>query len=222
MTIAPPDYQIPLLRIAPSWNITKNAQARNAYGTVAQELVCAALKLLPIPINGNYDCCFDAKGKDVFYEIKSVRRNGKLPLYTWRLVKESRSGVNLKYAILIHNVRKSNGRHLVQEFANSGLSILVLDSIQVHKEAQKHPLRLVQNPNGSARSGYNRKGYQDGYRNLPVKALLKYAVNEMPYNIDYDGIQVQLKLLFNKTCNATYRPKPWPAQVTPPAANEPF
>src|SRR4051812_26775895 len=100
-SIAPASKQLSLLSVAPSYTITKNAQARNAYGTVAVEIVCAALNLLPIPINGNYAICFDAQDSNGFYEIKSVHRSGKVVIYDWRMEKEASVNVPLAYAILV-------------------------------------------------------------------------------------------------------------------------
>src|SRR4051812_20128751 len=69
--------QLQLLDVTPRYPIESNAAARNAYGSAAQEIVCAALKLRPIPINGQCDICFDAEDSDFFYEIKSCHRSGK-------------------------------------------------------------------------------------------------------------------------------------------------
>lgn len=174
MTIAPPSDQPLLLHIAPSWRITKNAQARNAYGSVAQEIVCAALKLTPIPINGNYECCFDAhSARHGYFEIKSVKRvGGKVVIYDWRMAKERDAGVELHYAILCHNVRRSDGRELVREFVESGLELLVLPAEQVHAVAAAQPLqKLMHIEQPGKRCGYNRAGYRDGYRNVPVREL---------------------------------------------------
>lgn len=172
MTLAPPNLQLDLVEVEPSWKITKNAQARNAYGTVAQHLVCAALKLLPIPINGNYDICFDALGAEsTYYEIKSVKgRGGKMVVYDWRMAKESKVKARVIYAVLLHNVKGSDGSHLVSDFIKGGLKIVVIPAWKVHEVAAKQPLNKLK-AYSRVGMGYNRKGYIEGYRNVPVQVL---------------------------------------------------
>lgn len=165
LSIAPPSQQPLLLNVAPAWRLRSNAAARNAYGAVAQELVCAALDLTPIPINGNYDCCFDAwRAPETYYEIKSVRQGCKVVIYDWRILKEQNAGVDVLYAVLCHQVWGSDGTALVDEFIDGGLTCLLAPCTVVHALALAEPLRTLGN-------GYNRAGYKDGYRNLPVKAL---------------------------------------------------
>lgn len=171
MTIAPPDPQPLLLETAPSWLITKNAQARNAYGTIAQHLVCAALRLAPIPINGNYDVCFDAVSGSTYYEIKSVKaKSGKVVVYDWRMEKEAKVKVDVWYAVLLHNVRKSNGVRLLEEFIEGGLEMVVMPVGVVHEVARECAL-MMPKVGADPRMGYNRTGYREGYRNVPVQAL---------------------------------------------------
>lgn len=183
MTIAPPTRQLSLLTIAPSYRITRNAQARNAYGQVASELVCAALGLTVIPI-GRYDACFDGHRCNTFYEIKSVRRGCKVVIYDWRAAKEAASGVDLNYVVLMHNVRGSTGVRLVEEMVEGGIDIMVLPAAMVHEAAAKEPLRkltkLALEPNG-----YSRKGYILGYRNVPVKKLMAMATRHERVSFSY-------------------------------------
>lgn len=170
-TLARASRQLSLLSIPPRFSITKNAQARNAYGQIAQEIVCAALDLLPIPINGKCSICFDAERSGHFYEIKSVKRTGKVVIYDWRMEKERAAKVPLSYAILVHNVRGSDGHDLLREMLDSEPEILVVPASVIHELAQSYPLRQLQRPSSDPRNGYNRTGYRDGYRNVPVKEL---------------------------------------------------
>jgi hypothetical protein len=184
-----------LLTVAPSWKITKNAQARNAYGTMAQELVCAALHLTPIPINGNYDCCFDAILDDTYYEIKSVKqRGGKLVVYDWRMRKERESNAALNYAILLHNVRGSDGSELLREFVESKLKLLVIPAEWVHEMARECQRRSLNTEAANPRMGYNRKGYRDGYRNVPVTKLMERATSKRHVCAHYAGIEFNVEL----------------------------
>ncbi len=195
MTIAPPSNQLNLFQLAPSFNITKNAQARNAYGTIAQEIVCATLGLRPIPINGNYDCCFDALLDDTFYEIKSVKRGGKVVCYDWRMRKEANAGVALNYAILVHGVRGSDGKRLFHEFTESRLQLIVAPAQLVHGFAYECGLHRMGESAGSRRCGYNRVGYRDGYRNLPVRALYEFCTHTERVDATYAKHRFSLTLL---------------------------
>lgn len=155
-TLARASAQLPLLSLAPRFNITKNAQARNAYGTVAAEIVCAALKLNAIPINGNCSICFDAESAGHFYEIKSVKCGGKVVIYDWRMEKERAANVPLSYAILCHNVRKSTGVNLAVEMMNSNLELIVLPAHVVHEAAARQPLHKLLSASRSIRATVTR------------------------------------------------------------------
>jgi hypothetical protein len=193
MTIAPPDYQMTLLSVAPSYHITKNAQARNAYGTVANEIVCAALGLLPVRINGQYEACFDAYSDGLHYEVKSVKHGGKVIIYDWRREKEAKLGSQLYYAILCHGVKGSSGKELASEMAASELKLLVLPASSVHEVAAGEPLRMLQKLQ-TVTTGYNRKGYRDGYRNVPVGSLHELAPCETAIECRYSGLRFQVTL----------------------------
>jgi hypothetical protein len=179
MKIAFASKQIPLLTVPPSYTITSNAQARNAYGAAASEIVCAALELDPIAIDGSKEVCFDASRHGQNYEIKSVHQRSKIVVYDWRMEKEQRwmreTGENLRYAILAHNVRQHrDGATLVETLINKGLNLIVVKASVIHREAFQQKLNLVKiDSSKGPRHGYSRKGYQDGYRNLPCEHILK-------------------------------------------------
>jgi len=170
--IAPPDRQISLLDVAPIWNCDSNASARNAYGNAAQEIVWKTLSLNPIRINGNFEICFDAEKDGVYYEIKSVKRNGKLVIYDWRIKKESSSGVPLFYAILIHNL-KGCREDILTNMRLATVEILVCEAVHIHELSKNFTLNKL-NKGDCNRSGYNRKGYIDGYYNIPVNKLREF------------------------------------------------
>lgn len=196
MTIAPPDYQMTLLSVAPSYRITKNAQARNAYGTVAAEIVCAALSLAPVRINGSYDACFDAfdTTTGLHYEIKSVKHGGKVVVYDWRRAKEERAGDSLRYAILCHGVKGSDGRALADEMAASQLKLVMLPAADVHDVAARQPLRKLLKLALDPRNGYARVGYAEGYRNVPVAALLALATRQTTLQCRYGDLRFPITL----------------------------
>jgi hypothetical protein len=175
LSIAPPDLQIPLLRIAPVYNCANNAEARNAYGSAAMEIVCSALELNPIRINGNFDVCFDAKKGDDFYEIKSARRGGKITLYDWRMKKEA-CGVKSFYAILVHNLIGCREDVLSKMILSSPMIIRVKTDL-LHALAFSSPLHKIKD-GASKYAGYSRAGYADGYRSLSIK-----SVQSIPHEI---------------------------------------
>lgn len=190
LTIKRADRQLPLIPVWPIYNADSNATARNAYGQAAEDIVCAALGLRSIPIDGRYDVCFDAESPTGdFYEIKSCHeRRGKVVIYDWRMKKEEAFYANLYYAILLHTIAGERS-DILRKMADKGCAILVLPASDVHAIAAVQPLNTVKfysNP----RFGYSRKGYKDGYRNVPIDALLKLA----------DHFELREFSLFGTTC----------------------
>lgn len=144
--------------------VAKNnvSHKRNVMGTMAQDIVCEALDLFPISTNGNYDACFDAEKDGRFYEIKSVHSRSTVVIYNCRINNEIRANVNLTYAIFVHD--KS--------------LILLIPSPLVYALALQVPLRYVktERKRGEAgATGYNRKGYCEGYFLIRAKHLCKLA-----------------------------------------------
>lgn len=170
--------QIPLLEVQPCYTITSNAQARNAYGAAASEIVCAILGLDPIAIDGSKEVCFDASRHGQNYEIKSVHQKAKIVIYDWRMKKEIRwmeeTGENLRYAVLAHNLKQHrDGSTLVEALITKGLKLIVVKASVIHREASQLKLNLVKRADKGPRFGYNRKGYVDGYYNLPCEHIIK-------------------------------------------------
>lgn len=173
MTFARATKQINLFYIPPFLSCTNNAQARNAYGTAAQDIVCQRLRLNPIKIDGRCDVCFDAEKDNEFYEIKSVHLKGKVVIYDWRLEKELASPFPAFYAILVHGLR--HGRNDIHKLLlEKAIMILVIPLEKVQQIAAQYPIRTMKMTTkfASTRNGYTRKGYNKGYRNVPVKAFL--------------------------------------------------
>lgn len=176
-TLAKPSTQSALLEVRPIFTIEKNAQARNAYGEAAAQIACAALRLDSIPIDGSKAICFDAQDPrdGRYFEIKSVKRvGGKVVAYDWRMKKEAGAGVPCSYAILCHAVRSHrDGATLFDAFAAGGLELLVVSLETVHRIAAAQPKQRIKKERIAAapETGYNRKGYKEGYRNVPVRDL---------------------------------------------------
>jgi hypothetical protein len=180
MRFAPTMQQLVFDRfdLCPDFAIPSCAVARNAYGNAAQEIVCAALALDPIPITGKADVCFDAVARGMHYEIKSVRKGDKMVVYDWRLRKELGAGVPLQYAILEHGVRGAKSSHeMWDQYSDHVLRCYLLPVALVHEHASKCPLVVPPPPktDKGKRFGYNRAGYCEGYRNVPVRAFAPFT-----------------------------------------------
>lgn len=171
MTIKRHDGQLSLISVAPILNAGNTAQARTAYGTAAQIIVCETLGLLPIRIDGRFDVCFDAEKDGVFYEIKSVNVRGKVVIYDFRMKKEQAAGVTVFYAILVHRLRCERA-DILPKMRESVVKICVVPLEKVVETALRYPLVPVVKKNYPFRSGYDRKGYADGYRNIPVRDFM--------------------------------------------------
>lgn len=205
-TFALPNRQLNLLEVQPVFRIEGNAHARNAYGTAAQEIACAALQLSPIPIDGTKSICFDASDGVRPYEIKSVHRNGKAVIYDWRMEKEA-TVPESRYLILRHSVRgHRDGRTLFQAFANTDLEAWIITTPSIHRIARQEKKRVMLSDSKDPRCGYSRKGYKDGYRNvglnrfspLLVEAQIReFVLYGIPFRI---LVRVEECLLFKQVC----------------------
>lgn len=174
-TFALASRQLNLFEVQPVFNIPSNAHARNAYGTAAQEIACAALQLDPIAIDGSKSICFDASDRrdnDRPYEIKSVHKNGKAVIYDWRMEKEAMVPES-RYLLLRHAVRgHRDGKTLYQAFADGGLEAWIIATPSIHRIAIQEQKRVMLSDSTDPRCGYNRKGYRDGYRNVGLNRFM--------------------------------------------------
>jgi len=157
-------------QVMPLYPLDKEAQARVAYGSVAEGITCSVLSLRKIPINGKADICFDAEVGKFFFEIKSVKSTGKVIIYDYRMKREVKVR-NVFYAILTHRVKShKDPSTLFQTFIDNGLELFIAPAKIIKKTALECPLVTVEHENHKA-TGYNRVGYREGYRALPVKKL---------------------------------------------------
>lgn len=191
-TFATASRQMNLLEVQPVFHIPSNAHARNAYGTAAQEIACAALQLFPIPIDGSKSICFDASDGVRPYEIKSVHRNGKAVIYDWRMEKEA-TVPESRYLLLRHSVRgHRDGHTLYQAFADGGLEAWIISTPSIHHIARQEQKRVLLANSKDPRCGYNRKGYKDGYRNVGLNRFLPLLVEAQISKFMLYGIPFQV------------------------------
>ena len=198
---APTHWQPDLIPVMPDKPITKNGEARTRYGRVVEEIVCSLLGLTDIPNSGSHDIVFDAHHKptDTYCEIKSLRHNNKLPVYQWRLAKDMACEVPLLYVLAIHRCTKQATLSDVWRTMAATISdIYILPAWWVYLESRRHPLRQLVKQELGSRMGYKRKGYCDGYRNLPYSSLTSPAFYRPPVaRTEVYGLPVEAKIHFH-------------------------
>lgn len=180
----PSHHQPLLLEVFPDFEFKSAASARTHYGKAMEELVCAAMGLVDIPINGNCEINFDAKSGRLFYEIKSVRGlpSSKSVIYDWRIEKEKPYRKRLRYVFGLHCVKHAKSNQDLWEQLSKGVKLLSVPSAKVHRLALKEPLRKIKTERlerAGPRDGYSRKGYCEGYRNLKVASLQSGSCTEI-------------------------------------------
>jgi len=153
----------------------------------AQDIVCDTLGLLPIPINGKFEACFDAFRDGWYFEIKSVKLGSAIPVYKWRIEKEQRAaahGVNLAYAILVHRL-KNEHEDIRRKLAASAYCVVIIPAALVHSLAMEcREYKVERGHHWSKRNGYEREGYIEGYKLLPVKRILEAApIGSISYSL---------------------------------------
>ena len=162
-----------------SGEILSQGEARVRMGLRIESLVCSLLGLTPIPINGQYDVNFDAghysKENETFFEIKSVKAGGKSPIYLFRLEKEleaqKQTGCPVYYLFCTHKVKAVISQEAITLGLLKGdINIYAVPLDMVNKMSKNLHVRKMKR---DTPSGYNRKGYCEGYINFPVKDLAK-------------------------------------------------
>ena len=198
LKLARASKQLNLLACEPKFNVRSKGATRNAYGAAAQIIVCEAMGLWPIAIDGSCAINFDAEGvNDVFYEIKSVHQKSKIVIYDWRMDKEANSGVVFKYVICAHQLRgERRGDRVIGRMAK-GAELFVADGGLIHRLAKTQPLNRINTEapatSSGARNGYRRAGYKEGYRNLPLSLVRSQVTSTV----------VRKYSLFNRTRTIT-------------------
>lgn len=182
VTIKPPPshVQLPLLEVAPDKPISRAGEARTRYGKIVEEVVQSLLGLEDIPNSGTHDCVFDAyhRRSGTYCEIKSLRKKNKCPIYDWRRTKDREAGVPLAYIFGLHECSGEKSIADVLARMQDTLNVLlVLPHWAVDLEARKHPLHQIKSTLTASgeRNGYQRKGYREGYRNIPYDRLYDIA-----------------------------------------------
>lgn len=182
-----------LFEIAPQFKVTSIGACRVAFGAAAEIIACKVFGLDRIAINGQFEVNFDAERDGVFYEIKSVRESsGKIVCYDWRMKKEE-GFPDLVYVIVIHRISGVT-ENIVERMAASCRILLCSGSLirELSKGLTKNVHKIKE---GSERYRYNRKGYIDGYRNLPVKSILSHVRIRLGIAVDFYGVSRTIPVL---------------------------
>lgn len=206
MTVKPPPpfWQPSLIDVLPDKPISRNGEARTRYGRVVEEIACELLGLSDIPNSGSHECVFDAfhHASGYYCEIKSLRRNNKIPVYEWRRAKDRECGVPLVYVICIHDCRdRKTLADVYRTMASTMEMILVLPAWAIDLKARRCPLRriLAETPR-DARQGYSRAGYCEGYRNVPYDDLLDTFTHAPRHTTgELHGIPLATEVLFHRS-----------------------
>lgn len=170
----PPDHIQPnLFDVLPDKEYETAGSSRTHTGAIVEEVLASILDLTPIQNSGEYDIVYDAHGHGTYVEAKSVNWRSAIPLYEWRRKKDRHSGVPLVYAVGLHRLHGCAGiRETYSELSRTLDTVLVLPFHVLDRLAPKFRKRQLVKGNPDSRAGYERKGYCDGYRNVPVKRLV--------------------------------------------------
>jgi hypothetical protein len=187
MTIKPaPTHTQDLLFDLPPERVFKApAEARARYGSLVQTIVCRTLGLVEIPGSGIHDAVYDAHSPvhNRFFEIKSVHATNKIPLYRCRLQKDADSGVDPVYLLAIHRVRGAKSMSAcIHAFAQSLTEVVAVSHGTIMDLCEGRQVFKIMSEVKGSRMGYERKGYCDGYVNLPVSTV-RDLVPESPVRV---------------------------------------
>lgn len=146
-------------------------------GAVMEEIIKALFGLHPGIQNGLALTCPDAftpTNKPV--EIKSLKRGSKLVIYDWRSAKEIPETL---YFIGIHRRKPcASLREIWEQTSFTMNETLIIPEEEIRRMAQLQPLQKIKTERTSSgvRNGYQRKGYNEGYRSIPYQQLIDTCI----------------------------------------------
>ena len=172
----PESSQTLLFDLPPNKDIDKLGELRARSGSVAESIVDKLTDAVDIINSGNYDVVYDFFWSNNFIEVKSVRSGSSIPLYLCRMDKDrevEEMGNSLCYLIVIH---KCSGVCSLQELWKQ-MSLTVSDMYLVPSSVVRslvRDLKLNKAPEFKSNNGvgYNRSGYDRGYKLLPTSLIL--------------------------------------------------
>jgi len=184
------DTQLTLFPVEPEVVLATQAAARNLYGNLCERIAVEALSLRRLKISGNFDACYDAQSKEGgLVEVKSVRRSGACPIWSWRMQKDltvAAEGEDVSYVFVAHNISGvSSSDELWKGLARTVKEIFVVPlpvMAEMHKSSPAGGMRL-----GLGGSGYDREGYRDGYRRVSMKSIRARSTRGQRLNFSLAG-----------------------------------
>lgn len=186
VSLPPSHVQQNLLDVRREGTFPSVASGRSFSGHAAEAIVRSALNMQEVAHDGknthNYDGAWLKGESYLFAEIKSVRKGGKVVVYDWRLEKGSLMPEDsLVYLIAVHSCRGAKSHEEMSARMVETLdTVYALTSDEIKHLATSEPLRQVKPMDESGQNGYNRKGYCEGYRNIPlhkIKRLCSLVIN---------------------------------------------
>lgn len=167
------DFQPSLFETLPDKPLTGPGERRSRMGAIAEQIVCAALPVVPIAGGGAHDIVFDAEWGRSLVEIKNVRRSSSIPIYKWRRGKDRAAmrDHDLIYLVCVHSCRDTGGTlsDLWRAMAEHLEDVYVLPASRIHEGCRGKPYSNLYRHQGGGYAGYRREGYRKGYQLLPVK-----------------------------------------------------
>lgn len=164
-----------------SRNTPKPAGVRNAIGEVTEEMACRALGMERQPIDGRKAFCTDALWGGKPTEIKSVGKNGRALIYSWRRAKEMEHvGPGYRYIFVQHDctIDKANGAEIADYIRDHPPTLLITTLGAINGVIGDAPPRKFKifdgepptegRPHGSQRKGYVEGGWQFSLNKIPV------------------------------------------------------
>lgn len=183
MKTVPRQNELSLGMGVPDRPITGIGQCRAFSGDVMEEIITRLFCLEPGFISGaravNPDA-FTHEGKPV--EIKSLKKSQKLVIYDWRAEKDP---CDQLYFIGIHNREKADTVAGIWAETHRTLSrVLIMPSTVIHALASIEKLATIkmEETKSGDRNGYQRKGYNRGYRSVPFKSMMELC-QPLPFRV---------------------------------------
>ena len=189
-----------LFELLPDKEFSGVGERRARFGKIAERMAEALFPITPIRNTGNYDVVFDAAWGSTFIEVKNVRMGSSIPIYRWRSHKDMQvvgSGREVVYLVTMHRCKSPDtlGDAWTQ-MASTVRDVYAIPASAIAEAVKGSKVYKVVKENPGSRTGYERKGYCDGYQllktseimNMPLLATaprLRAEVNGLTLSVKY-------------------------------------
>lgn len=196
----------------PEFKFKGAGHRRTFMGAIMEEVVCGLLGFTRLPTGGKDVYQPDAKDpQDRPVEIKSVcinsKNSGKSVLYDFRMEKDRIHAPALAYVFACHmSVGKGKAKN-ADEFLTRlqhHLTLAIVPAWVVRTDALRDCklCKIKSKRSGGKRAGYEREGYAEGYRSLPVRPYLNNPQRIEEVTHERWGRVFTSQVLY-------YHPEPW-------------